>query len=413
MNVTIGGPLQGSPFTLSLAGGETHAGSSVLRRPDGASRELTPTVAGRRNVYYVEARDAYGNPRAKGGDVFVASLTGAADVPAAVTDEGEGIYAVAFRPTRAGAYTLSVSLGGEQIAGSRFALSVSADKTSAAACVAAGVGLRDGVAGETARFSVQAWDAYGNVSAPPPNAFRVSVVSRDSPLAVAVAATAAAGGRFRYAYSPTVAGEYDVSIVMARPTTPARCSSMGATASTFEAHRSGCASGRGRHAPACAVQWASPDVVVAGRPTKLRVTARDKFYNDRESGGDKFELALRPAGDRAGEAATRGDVHDMKDGTYEASVVGTTAGEYRLVVLLPVKPPPVVQVVVDDEAAAPAAERRRRRRCRWVQLRWGRWRGSSRRRRGSQSCKRVAVSAPGSAPSRWLRMLQSRCGLTH
>ena len=73
---------------------------------------------------------------------------------------------------------------------------------------------------------------------------------------------------------------------------------------------------------------------VAGRPTKLRVTARDKFYNDRESGGDKFELALRPAGDRAGEAATRGDVHDMKDGTYEASVVGTTAGEYRLVVLL-------------------------------------------------------------------------------
>ena len=126
-------------------------------------------------------------------------------------------------------------------------------------------------------------------------------------------------------------------------------------------------------------------MVVAGRPTKLRVTARDKFYNDRESGGDKFELALRPAGDRAGDAATRGDVHDMRDGTYEVSVVGTTAGEYRLVVLLPVKPPPVVQVVVDDEAAAPAAEAAAAAAMPLGSAAMGSMAGSSRRRRARKA----------------------------
>ena len=66
-------------------------------------------------------------------------------------------------PRRVGNYLVAVTLNGEPILGSRFALSVSGDGAHPGSCVAAGSGLRRMVAGELGRFTVQAWDAYGNI----------------------------------------------------------------------------------------------------------------------------------------------------------------------------------------------------------------------------------------------------------
>ena len=66
-------------------------------------------------------------------------------------------------PRRVGNYLVAVTLNGEPILGSRFALSVREDEAHAGSCVAAGTGLRRMVAGELGRFTVQAWDAYGNI----------------------------------------------------------------------------------------------------------------------------------------------------------------------------------------------------------------------------------------------------------
>ena len=67
-------------------------------------------------------------------------------------------------PRRVGNYLVAVTLNGEPILGSRFALSVSGDGAHPGSCVAAGSGLRLMVAGELGRFTVQAWDAYGNIA---------------------------------------------------------------------------------------------------------------------------------------------------------------------------------------------------------------------------------------------------------
>ena len=66
-------------------------------------------------------------------------------------------------PRRVGNYLVAVTLNGEPILGSRFALSVGGDGAHPGSCVAAGTGLRCMVAGELGRFTVQAWDAYGNI----------------------------------------------------------------------------------------------------------------------------------------------------------------------------------------------------------------------------------------------------------
>ena len=66
-------------------------------------------------------------------------------------------------PRRVGNYLVAVTLNGEPILGSRFALSVTGAGADATSCVAAGTGLRRMVAGELGRFTVQAWDAYGNI----------------------------------------------------------------------------------------------------------------------------------------------------------------------------------------------------------------------------------------------------------
>ena len=58
---------------------------------------------------------------------------------------------------------MAVTLNDEPILGSRFALRVHEDAADPASCVAAGAGLRRVVAGELGRFTVQAWDAYGNI----------------------------------------------------------------------------------------------------------------------------------------------------------------------------------------------------------------------------------------------------------
>ena len=66
-------------------------------------------------------------------------------------------------PRRVGTYLVAVTLNDEPILGSRFALRVHEDAADPASCVAAGAGLRRVVAGELGRFTVQAWDAYGNI----------------------------------------------------------------------------------------------------------------------------------------------------------------------------------------------------------------------------------------------------------
>ena len=58
----------------------------------------------------IEARDAYGNPRLKGGDTWHVDVSGPAHAEAHVDDRGDGTYGVRIACTVAGEYTAAVSL---------------------------------------------------------------------------------------------------------------------------------------------------------------------------------------------------------------------------------------------------------------------------------------------------------------
>ena len=391
--------VRGSPFELLIAGGATHPASSERRGADPTDRLLGPTLAGEAYSLVIQARDSFGNARNRGGDTVAASASGKHGFEGAAVDNGDGTYEVTLRPQRAGEFMVAVTINGEHIAGSRFALKVLPSDCDAASCVLAGSGLVQVGAGELARFTLQAWDAHGNVASPRPDAFRVVMRHAASPIELPVAIAALANGRFGLSYRATVAGTYRIDVLLreekekqrkggrhsggkadaaaptadapaAPPPGPPAAAAAAAAAATTKRRSSGVNGGAGAanngggggaqpgwlqvggspftvqvlpgatSARACAVRVESAAVLRAGEPVTVHVHARDGYFNERVSGGDAIELLLRPDGPPVARqpALEFGAVVDHGDGSYTATISRTVAARYELLVQL--RPPP-------------------------------------------------------------------------
>ena len=64
-----------------------------------------------------------GEQKTSGGDTFFIAIRGASRVRAHVTDSGDGTYLVTYKPSVSGQYSVSISLFGEPLPGSPFAVS--------------------------------------------------------------------------------------------------------------------------------------------------------------------------------------------------------------------------------------------------------------------------------------------------
>ena len=161
-SLKAGKPIKGSPWTLLVAPGPTHAPSSFLR-----GRELGRAVAGELTAFELVARDGKGNHQLFGGDTWQATLQGPypTDGPpleVRMLDRGEGTYRGSFTLALAGEYTLSVTLRGAHARGSPLRVSAAAAGVHAARCVAEGVGLRAAFVRQSASFKIISKDAFGN-----------------------------------------------------------------------------------------------------------------------------------------------------------------------------------------------------------------------------------------------------------
>uniref|UniRef100_A0A6B2KX48 Calponin-homology (CH) domain-containing protein n=1 Tax=Arcella intermedia TaxID=1963864 RepID=A0A6B2KX48_9EUKA len=76
-------------------------------------------VAGSPESFSITAKDGYGNPLTNGGLPVKASLTGTENVPVLVIDNGDGTYAVSYRPVTVGDYQLSVEVNRQPIGGAK------------------------------------------------------------------------------------------------------------------------------------------------------------------------------------------------------------------------------------------------------------------------------------------------------
>jgi len=85
--------------------------------------------------FTIVARDAFDSPLSSGGDPFVVGVRGPSHAHARVTDTGDGRYAVEFKLSTSGTYSVCVSLHGAKVAGSPIALFVQRPQPSAPHCV--------------------------------------------------------------------------------------------------------------------------------------------------------------------------------------------------------------------------------------------------------------------------------------
>jgi len=75
--------------------------------------------------FTIEARGTDGNPMGKGGDPFQVKIAGPkGDVPATVTDNGDGTYRVDYAPDDAGNHKIEVTLKAKPVANSPYNVNV-------------------------------------------------------------------------------------------------------------------------------------------------------------------------------------------------------------------------------------------------------------------------------------------------
>ena len=120
--------IAGSPFSLVLVEGDTHPSKTTLT---GATNDGT---CGAASVFIINAHDAYGNPRRRGGDKFTALLVppqlDKVAVRGEITDNGNGTYQVTYSASVAGSYQGEVILADlGNVVGSPFRVRQSPGKT--------------------------------------------------------------------------------------------------------------------------------------------------------------------------------------------------------------------------------------------------------------------------------------------
>jgi len=113
--------IKDSPFSVDIAQG-TSADKTLVYGPgveDGKPQDNLPTN------FTIESRDRDGNKVPVGGDDFAVKITGPnGDVPAKVTDNGDGTYNVEYSPEDAGAHKIEVTLRGKPVAKSPYHVNV-------------------------------------------------------------------------------------------------------------------------------------------------------------------------------------------------------------------------------------------------------------------------------------------------
>ncbi|XP_066922248.1 filamin-A-like isoform X11 [Clytia hemisphaerica] len=123
-------------------------------------------------------------------------------IECSVAELDEGNYAVRFVPRELGDHLVSVFLDGHHIPGSPFTVKVGGLEGDPGKVVAYGPGLKGGVAGLPAEFTVNALDAGSGALA----------LSIDGPAKVKMNCVEQDDGTYKVIYNPTLSGVYEISI---------------------------------------------------------------------------------------------------------------------------------------------------------------------------------------------------------
>ena len=202
-----GSTIPRSPFAVKVIPASANAAHT-----EASGDGLKDATAGHAAHVKVQTKDQFGNKLTKGGDHISAELVskdGAHKVPVSVKDNGDGTYELQYDAKEAGDYTLTITLGKDNIKDAPFNVVVHPGALDTSNVDVSGNGIKEVVAGETGEVHVQAKDAQGNKLNKGGNALNVKVAGPGE-----AAATTADNndGSYKATYVPTVTGDYQVHV---------------------------------------------------------------------------------------------------------------------------------------------------------------------------------------------------------
>ena len=208
LQVLLNGGALGEPLRCEVEAAEAHPDGCVLR--GGGAAEA---VVGEPASVELLARDRFHNRVGVGGAAVEASLVapGASPLPLPVYDNGGGSYSASYTAAVAGEHALHVTLGGQPILGSPFAVLVHAARTFAAACAIDVSALAAARVGEKTPVVVRARDAEGNWALRGGDEFR-AVLADASGDEVEVALDDHGDGYYHGLVAPRLMGEHTLYV---------------------------------------------------------------------------------------------------------------------------------------------------------------------------------------------------------
>ena len=176
---------------------------------------LETLFAGIDAIFTIQSRDAKGNNKTLGGDVFDVHVTGPDKLtvtPSVVTENTNAFLSqlqVVHTPLTIGGTHIYCGLGSAS-ACSPFSVVVAPGPTSHETTVATGSGLSNAVAGVVSSFSIQAKDTYGNNRLVGGDAFDIKLVHKVSGTSFSAIVDDNEDGTYDVTYTVLEAGSYTV-----------------------------------------------------------------------------------------------------------------------------------------------------------------------------------------------------------
>ena len=354
--------IQGSPFTVAILPGETSARASMLHVSGSMVSIVSETV-----TFKILAKDKFYNEQQydefAGPDPFVARLVidgGGYEFRADILNNQDGTYQASYVTTRAGAYTLFVTLNGETV-DERDSVRVSPGDVVTENCLSGGSGLKNMEAGQLGYVSVTALDFYGNVVQSGFENFNVTLIKEGGEEAwlgyaqhcddKCIARTTCPcseinPGTYMMNFQVTTAANFKISVERSGnlltnfprdiKVSPTRVETTKVSVLGCESICTLC-SGTSPCAPCdCPVV----NKMQAGSTSTFTLESRDRFGNKVFSGGKAFRAVMMKAipegktgcyvSDGCVPASVEGELNDNKDGTYQVKLIGTVPGLYTL-----------------------------------------------------------------------------------
>jgi hypothetical protein len=236
------------------------------------------------------------------------TLSGMAQLSGEVVDSGGGMYTATYTASRAGDYTLSITLQGRPISGSPFHVLVCPSAGSAPCSrVADELAHAYAVAGEPVQLRVQAMDQFGNALNLGGNLLEARLHCASSVIAGKVQDMQ--NGSYEIECMATVAGLYKLAVQMDK------------------AHISGSpfdlTVGAADVSPeACTVSKPKLSKTSQGGLVHIEVQLKDAFGNDRPSGADSLMVHIK------GPSSPAGHVEPKPSGLYSLQFPSLLSGTY-------------------------------------------------------------------------------------